>query len=172
MSNTLNYDLPISESLFRRVDWSKSGAIAYISSDGYSVILQHLLCDPQDGQWKLSQQYVIDDAFTIQHQVDLVHVSWDHGGNVLAIIDAQGRMSIYAAFFTLNRMTIIRRCALDPEDDLGAVIGLMWLHADRPVGKKSSTLPSAYADIARSLTTTSQALRPTGSGILRAHSRK
>ncbi|KAL9130983.1 MAG: hypothetical protein Q9217_000972 [Psora testacea] len=116
----------------QRLDWSKSGAIAYIGSSGYSVILQHLLCDPQDGQWKLSQEYVIDDAYTNQHQVELVHLSWDHGGNFLAIVDAHGRTSIYAAYFTINRMSVLRRCAFDPEDDLGAVAGLMWLYVDRP----------------------------------------
>ncbi|KAL9104109.1 MAG: hypothetical protein Q9163_000911 [Psora crenata] len=116
----------------QKVDWSKSGALAYISSDGYSVVLQHLLCDPQDGQWKLSQQYVIDDTYTAQQHVGLVHVSWDHAGNFLATIDAHGRTSIYATFFAINRMNTIRRCAFDPEDDLGAVMGLMWLHMDRP----------------------------------------
>ena len=99
------------------------------------MILQHLLCDAQDGQWKLSQQHYVDDALSVQNAVELVHVSWDHGGNCLAAIDSYGRTSIYATYITVNRMSTFRRRTIDPEDDLGAVVGLMWLHIDRPVGR-------------------------------------
>lgn len=103
----------------------------HISVDSCDVILQHLLCDPSNGQWGLSKQYVLDEVRNIHREGELVHLFWNHTGNELAVFDISGRMSIYAVMVTTNRVSALRRCSVDPEDSLGAVIGAMWLHTDR-----------------------------------------
>ena len=56
-------------------------------------------------------------------------------GNELAVVDIYGRISVWCAQFmpVINRLALMRRCISDPEDNLSAVIGIMWLHNDRPV---------------------------------------
>ena len=65
-------------------------------------------------------------------QTDLTHLSWDHTSNLLAIVDACGRISICLVYVAINRMSVLRRCTIDAEDDLGSIVGLIWLHIDRP----------------------------------------
>jgi len=113
----------------RKLAWSKYGCIAYISKDNRNVIIQHLLCDPHNGRSKLSKEYVVDDIPQYHAEGDLVHVSWSHSGNDLAVIDRLGRISICSIYQNImNRMAVVRRCTVDPEDDLGAIVGLTWLH--------------------------------------------
>lgn len=82
----------------------------------------------------MSREHLIEDA--THHDRELVHLSWSHMGNELAIVDICGRISIYFVLQlpSINRLAVTRRCVSDPEDNLSAVIGLMWLHNDRPVG--------------------------------------
>lgn len=117
----------------RKLSWSKIGCISYISSDARKVILQHLLRDPINGRWELSKENVVDDISRWHGQIDLVHLSWSHTGNELAIVDRLGRTSIFGVYVAINRINVSRRCTVDPEDDLGAVVGLMWLHAEKIV---------------------------------------
>jgi len=97
------------------------------------VILQYLLCDSLNGQWKLSKEYLIEDLPDPQHGRELVHLSWDPTGVELAVIDVFGRISIFGVYITVNRMSLLRRCLVDPEDSLAGVVGMMWLNVDKPV---------------------------------------
>ena len=116
--------------------WSNNGCIAYISADGRNVILRHLLCDHNDGRWVMSKEHLVEDVSVTHSDHQLVHLIWSHMGNELAIVDVYGRISVWSAQFmpVINRLALMRRCISDPEDNMSAVIGIMWLHNDRPVG--------------------------------------
>lgn len=75
----------------------------------------------------------MDENLRYHGNIDLVHLSWSHTGNELAIVDRLGRISIYTLSVAINRFNISRRCNVDSEDDLGAVVGMTWLYADKPV---------------------------------------
>ena len=117
----------------RKVAWSKTGAIAYVTADGHQVILQHLLCDPESGEWQLSKPTFIDDVAATHQQATIVHLSWDHPSDYLAVVDSFGRTSIYTCLYALNCVTVRRKGTFDPEDDLGSIVGLTWLQTDRQV---------------------------------------
>lgn len=91
------------------------------------------MCDISNGQWRLSKEHSIDGVVNAHSEHQIVHLSWSHHGNDLAIVDAFGQISIYSVFIAINRLSLYRRCLLDPGDHLSAVVGLTWLHLDRPV---------------------------------------
>ena len=99
-----------------------------MGKDGQSVILQHLLCEPDNGQWTLSKQYPVHDIRAQHGTADVAHLSWSHLGNELAVIDVFGRISIHMILPAMNRATRIKKCLQDPEDDLSAIVGFMWMH--------------------------------------------
>ena len=77
------------------------------------------------------------DVSNVHNEHQIVHIAWSHTGNELAVIDVFGQISIYNVFLAINRLTVMRRCALDPEDNMSAVIGMMWVYSDRWVGSLS-----------------------------------
>ena len=91
------------------------------------------MCDSSHGQWRMSKEHLVDGVATVHSEHQIVHLSWSHNGNELAIVDAFGQISIYSIFIAINRLSVYRRCVLDPEDHLNAVIGLTWLHLDKIV---------------------------------------
>ena len=95
--------------------------------------LRHLVCSPKDGQWKLSEEYNADAVTTVHSEHQIVHLSWNHTGNDLAVFDLYGQISVFTILIALNRVTLMRRCISDPEDNLGAVVGHIWLNSDRMV---------------------------------------
>ena len=119
--------------LARKLVWSKNGCIAYVTRDGCSVVVRNLMCDSSNGQWRLSKEYLVDNVATTHNEQHIVHLSWSHYGTDLAVVDAFGRISIYSMFMAINRLSLYRRCVSDPEDNLSAVVGVTWLHIDRPV---------------------------------------
>lgn len=118
--------------MFRKIAWSRIGCLAYLSHDNRTVILQHLICDPQSGQWNLSKQYQMHDIQSAHGDTDLVHLSWSHSGFEVAVVDVVGRTSIHMILLAMNRLTCTRRCIQDPEDDLSSPVALMWLYTDNP----------------------------------------
>ena len=83
------------------------------------------------------------DVSNVHNEHQIVHISWSHTGNELAVIDLFGQISIYNVFLAINRLTAMRRCALDPEDNMSAVIGMMWVYSDRWV-RPSSLIKRYY----------------------------
>lgn len=124
--------------------WSNNGCIAYISADDRYVVLRHLFCDHQDGLWVMSKENVLEDAFKSHNGNPLVHLSWSHSGNDLAVIDVYGRISIYSVMLMppINRLSTTRRCVVDPEDNLSSVVGVMWLHNDKIVRALTNSVAS------------------------------
>ncbi|KAL9587304.1 MAG: hypothetical protein Q9212_000351 [Teloschistes hypoglaucus] len=68
---------------------------------------------------------------TIHAAHALKHLSWNHSGTELAVTDIFGSLSIFSVSVAINRCTVTKRCALDAEDNLNAIVGLAWLHQDR-----------------------------------------
>lgn len=117
----------------RKIAWSKLGCIAYITHDGRGVSIRNLLCSPDDGQWKLSEERLEDEVSAVHSDHQIIHLSWNHSGNDLAIIDIFGQISIFTIYITLNRLSLSRRCVIDPEENLSSVVGLKWLNTERMV---------------------------------------
>ena len=63
----------------------------------------------------------------------LLYLSWNHTGYELAVTDALGRISIFQMHVALNKLILKRSVKMDPEDDLGVVVGMTWLAHERPV---------------------------------------
>ena len=91
------------------------------------------MCDSSNGQWRLSKEHLVDGVAALHSEHQLVHLSWSHHGNELAIVDAFGQISIYSVYVAINRLSLYRRTVPDPEDHLSAIIGMTWLHLDRTV---------------------------------------
>ena len=70
---------------------------------------------------------------------ELAHLSWNPTGNELAICDIFGRLCIFTSLLHLNRISAVKGWMNDPEDDLNALVGMIWLNADRPQGVRPSS---------------------------------
>ena len=73
------------------------------------------------------------------HQgAQLVHLSWSYTGSELMLFDIIGRISVWSipSMAHINRLVPTRQCVVDPEDNLSAVVGMMWLHHERHVSIK------------------------------------
>jgi len=79
----------------------------------------------------MSKEYSIGDVSNVHNEHQIVHLCWGHTGNELAVVDVFGQISIYNVFLAINRLTAMRRCTADPEDNLSAVVGIMWVYSDR-----------------------------------------
>ncbi|KAI9804371.1 MAG: mediator complex subunit [Piccolia ochrophora] len=115
----------------QKLAWSKIGCVAQITPDGHGVVVRNLVCDPQDGKWSLSQDHPIPPVQPEHEAHQLVHLSWNHTGSELAVMDALGRISVFAIVMAMNRMQLSRSPMSDQEDDLGAIAGMIWLSSDR-----------------------------------------
>ena len=113
--------------------WSKIGCIAYITPDGRGVHLSNLRCNSKDGIWEHTEGVPIDHVSTIYNGRELAHISWNSSGLELAVVDVFGRLSLFSIFIALNRIAVSRSCIVEPEDNLSALVGLMWLNTDRMV---------------------------------------
>ena len=81
----------------------------------------------------MSKETIIDDVSNLHNQHQIAHLSWGHAGTELAVIDVFGQISLYSIFMTINRIATMRKCTFDPEDNLSAVISMMWLYNDKGV---------------------------------------
>ncbi|KAI4108006.1 MAG: hypothetical protein L6R37_001288 [Teloschistes peruensis] len=79
----------------------------------------------------------LDDLFGDQNLPSLTPVPRgldqriDHLRSKLAVTDIFGSLSIFSVSVAINRCTVTKRCAVDAEDNLNAIVGLAWLHQDR-----------------------------------------
>lgn len=117
----------------RKLACSKLGHIAYITRDRTAVILRNHICNPEDGKWKLSKEYPIQQIRSLHEGCQLEHLSWNHAGTDLAVTDSMGRISIFNMAVVSNQMSPSRSCLADQEDDLSAIAGLFWLNPERSV---------------------------------------
>jgi mediator of RNA polymerase II transcription subunit 16 len=113
----------------RGVAWSRLGSIASFTPNGRTIEFRNLRCHPVDGSWDLSEatsSHRHPDAIPYQHLI------WSPNGIDLAAIDAAGRISIFNSNLFLNAANMIRDGAVDPADDLNAVVGAYWLNLMPP----------------------------------------
>ena len=117
----------------RKVAWSRLGCVAFITGDGRGINVRSVVCGPKDGRWTLSQGYPTPQVSRVHGGLQLCHLSWNHSGTDLAIVDVLGRISVFTFMTALNRLGATRENISDQEDDLGAVVGLIWLNSGRMV---------------------------------------
>ncbi|KAF1833577.1 hypothetical protein BDW02DRAFT_527345 [Decorospora gaudefroyi] len=134
---TINATLPVkgldgrldelgSSGCCQKITWSKNGCVACISSDGYTVNLKVFSRANETGKWHLGKDVPLElpqgrDVFP------LVHVSWSHLGNDLAVIDEAGRVMVFSCHTALNRMQFVRAEITHPESEVDSVVGMHWL---------------------------------------------
>lgn len=130
----------------RRIAWSKNGCVAYISPDGYTINLKVFFRDPASGKWDLGKDVPLEfpqgrDVFP------LVHLSWSHLGNDLAVMDEVGRVMVFQCQMALDRLQFIRAELSHPESEADVVVGMHWL-AILPYEQKVRLVPYQCSDIA------------------------
>ncbi|KAH9865629.1 hypothetical protein J1614_009214 [Plenodomus biglobosus] len=131
----------------QRITWSKSGCVAYISPDGYSVKLKVFYRDPETGKWDLGKDVPLE--FPQGRDVyPLVHLSWSHLGNDLAIVDEAGRVMVFSCAMALDRLQFIPVELAHPESEADSVVGMHWL-AILPYEQKNHIAWSATRDGAK-----------------------
>jgi mediator of RNA polymerase II transcription subunit 16 len=121
----------------RKIAWSKSGCVAYISPDGYTVNLKVFSRDTETGKWDLRKDVPLEVPQG-REQFPFVHLSWSHLGNDLAVMDAAGRVMIFSSVMALDRLHFIRAESAHPEAEADGVVGMHWL-AIHPHEAKVST---------------------------------
>jgi mediator of RNA polymerase II transcription subunit 16, fungi type len=126
----------------RKIAWSKSGCVAYITPDGYAVNLRVFSRDPATGKWDLSE----DAQLEIPHGHDdfpYVHLSWSHLGQDLAVVDAAGHVLLFSPQMVLDKMGLQRVDPSHPEAEMDAVVGMHWL-AVHPHEQKVCLFPIPF----------------------------
>ncbi|KAK7193454.1 hypothetical protein DPSP01_000017 [Paraphaeosphaeria sporulosa] len=125
-----------------RIAWSKNGCIAYIVPDGLGVNLRVFSRTGSTEKWDLGTDVQLD----IPHQSDefpLVHLSWSHLGNDLAVVNAAGHVMIFSCAMVLDRMNFTRTELSQPDNEIDAVVGMHWL-AIYPYEQKNHIAWSAH----------------------------
>ena len=117
----------------RKLAWSKLGCIASISTDGRRVHGRNVMYDADNGQWRLSRECLVHQANEAQEGHRLCHLSWNHSGGELAVFDVMGRITVLQMVMAMNRLLVSRPSDHHHEDDLGGVVGAIWLQTDRTV---------------------------------------
>lgn len=107
--------------------------MAYITGDGLGVIIRHLLRSQEDGKWTLSGPYLVPQVGVVHQGVQLCHVLWNQRTLDLAVVDVLGRISVFTIVIAINRLAITRPNISDQDDDLGAVVGMIWLNTESTV---------------------------------------
>ncbi|KAI8936364.1 hypothetical protein NX059_006776 [Plenodomus lindquistii] len=131
----------------QRITWSKNGCVAYISPDGYSVRLKVFSRDPVTGKWDLGKDVPLE--FPPGRDIyPLVHLSWSHLGNDLAIADEAGRVMVFSCAMALDRLQYIPVELAHPESEADCVVGMHWL-AILPYEQKSHIAWSATREGAK-----------------------
>lgn len=97
------------------------------------MIVRHLVCNPTDGRWALSEEYSQSQIGQLHLGQKLLHLCWNETGSDLAVFDASGRISILSIPAALNSLGISRQTVVDPPDDGSQVVGMMWLNSNRAV---------------------------------------
>lgn len=100
--------------------------MAYISPDGYTVNLKVFFRDPETGKWDLGKDIPLE--FPQGREIfPLVHLSWSHLGNDLAVMDEAGRVMVFSCAMALDRLHFVRSDLVHPESEVDAVVGMHWL---------------------------------------------
>ncbi|KAI5808817.1 mediator complex, subunit Med16 [Peziza echinospora] len=113
------------------LSWSKLGCIAHTTPDGTGVGTRHVMCNPKDGEWILTEGFPVAQVSRIHENQQIVHVSWNTSGTELAIIDVLGRVSFFAVYMSVNVLQCTWGIVREPENDLSGLVGFWWLNTDK-----------------------------------------
>lgn len=125
--------------IYRLISWSKIGLIAYAPPispaalrGGSTVYTRYIQC--VDGEsWDLSPPQILYDASKMHEDNSVTHLSWSCLGMELAVVDVQGRLSIFAHSGLMNQITCVYQSEIDRDSDLNAIVGFKWLNMNKPV---------------------------------------
>ncbi|KAK9481311.1 mediator complex, subunit Med16 [Lipomyces japonicus] len=121
-----------------RIAWSNLGLIAFAppsSADQArqsTVYTTYIHCTDGDN-WSLSQPTALDDISEIHGSSPIVHLSWNTFGTELAVIDANGLLSIFMLHSIINQLTCIYRTTLPQNEHRSEIVGFKWLNSNKPI---------------------------------------
>jgi mediator of RNA polymerase II transcription subunit 16 len=121
----LRLDELASTNCCQKIAWSRFGCIAAVSEGGKGVDLYTFVRSPKTGSWHLSKPIPLWPPIGDAHHI--AHIMWSNMGNELSVVDSSGRILIYSTGFALGQMLLVRQAINDPDDDLGALVGLHTL---------------------------------------------
>ncbi|KAL1954471.1 hypothetical protein VTO42DRAFT_1147 [Malbranchea cinnamomea] len=117
----------------RKIAWSRTGTIAYISEDGQKVFLRLLVYKTDHAKWSLDDDNPGNLITEAHDDHTFTHLCWNELGTELAIVDSCGRISTFAMSIALNALSSQKPATIDPCDDGNYPVGLMWLSINRPI---------------------------------------
>ncbi|KAF2238203.1 hypothetical protein EV356DRAFT_440443 [Viridothelium virens] len=109
-----------------KIEWSRAGVVAYIGSDSRSVCLRVFCRGANSTEWDLGEEISLPMKL-VSDAPHLVHLSWNNSGTILAVLDACGRIALYANSGAFGRMQLLRNSEQDDEDDSGRIVACYWL---------------------------------------------
>lgn len=110
----------------RKIAWSRSGCIAYITRSGKSVRLISYPLGPESSATTLDTSYIHRD------EGEFVHLCWDTPGSSLAVVDSLGRISIHRSNHSLNHFAATGKYLPDKIDMCNGVVGMHWIPSRGP----------------------------------------
>ncbi|KAK9475022.1 mediator complex, subunit Med16 [Dipodascopsis tothii] len=121
------------------ISWSKIGLIAYAPAfspallrGGARVYTRYIHC-VGGNDWQLSEPQLLYDAQKAGDSNRVTHVAWSTLGMELAVIDVQGRLSIFLHSGLMNQLACVFDADVDAESDLNAIVGFKWLNMNKPI---------------------------------------
>ena len=109
--------------------------MAYITEDLKQIRLASLRCRRQDAKWDVndySDPLLKSNIINAYKNSELVHLSWSPSGSELLVSDVHGRIAICTVVVAINRLFVAKTIG-DQDDNLNALVGMIWLPAKRPV---------------------------------------
>lgn len=117
---------------YRKLAWSRFGAIAHVTSDSLGVAIRPLMRDPETNEYRLMEPTSLTLP-TGQKFSKIAHISWNPNGSEIVVIDVNGRLCIYQTLYALNRVLSITTQVFEQADILGGIVGIEWLTGSRHV---------------------------------------
>lgn len=120
----------------RKIAWSKSGCIAYVTRDAKSVRVVSYPLGPD------SSAITLDTSYFHRNEGDFVHLYWDTPGTSLAVVDSLGRISVHRSCLSLSQFNATGHYLPNKIDTCNAVVGMQWISSRAPEVIRTSRTPS------------------------------
>ncbi|KAI5308261.1 mediator complex subunit, partial [Ascosphaera atra] len=82
----------------------------------------------ENGKWELSDEVLLEQVYEVHHGRSIVHLSFEHTGTYLALIDAGGHITFWSASgIAINSFTGAKTASSGGDNDALQPIGATWL---------------------------------------------
>lgn len=119
-----------------KIAWSRMGCIAYITADGKELHIATLRHRKDHGTWELhlhADPTLGEHISKIYRGRELANLLWNPSGLELVVADVFGRLSVCTIFIATNRLLVSKVWPNEPENQMNAMVGSMWLNIKKVV---------------------------------------